>query len=191
CAAMPADMFESELFGAERGAYTGADKRRPGLVAAAAGGTLFLDEIAEVPLALQPKLLRLLESGEYRILGSVETYRFNGRFVAATNKSLAEEVKAGRLREDLLYRLEGFSIELLPLRQRRTDIPGLAELLLTQLTKKYGRTKPLLRAEDVSALCAYDFPGNIRELRNVLERSLLKTDPESRWLVLDRNWQKS
>jgi DNA-binding NtrC family response regulator len=188
CAALPADMFESELFGAERGAYTGADKRRPGLIAAASGGTLFLDEIGEVPLALQAKLLRLLEAREFRSLGSTESLPFNGRFVAATNKALADEVKAGRFREDLLYRLDVFSIELPPLRRRRADIPGLAELLLGQLARRYERAKPLLRAEDLAALGAHDFPGNVRELRNVLERSLLRTADDSRWLALDVNW---
>ena len=188
CAAVPAEMFESELFGAERGAFTGADKRRPGLVAAASSGTLFLDEIAEVPLALQAKLLRLFESREFRTLGSTDNLTFSGRFVAATNKSLADEVKAGRFREDLLYRLDVFALELPPLRQRRIDIPGLAEFLLNQLAGKYGRSKPLLRPEDLSALTAHDFPGNVRELRNVLERSLLKTADRSRWLALDLNW---
>jgi DNA-binding NtrC family response regulator len=188
CGAIPAEMFESELFGAERGAYTGADKRRTGLVAAANNGTLFLDEIGEVPLALQPKLLRLLEAKEYRILGSTESQSFGGRFVTATNKDLSNEVKTGRFREDLLYRLDVFSIELPPLRRRRSEIPGLTEFLLTQLTKKYNRNKPLLRQEDVSALTAHDFPGNVRELRNVLERSLLKTAEDSRWLALDLNW---
>jgi DNA-binding NtrC family response regulator len=188
CAAVPAEMFESELFGAERGAYTGADRRRAGLVAAAAGGTLFLDEIAEVPLALQAKLLRLLESREFRILGSTEPQSFAGRFVAATNKSLAEEVKAGRFREDLLYRLDVFVVELPPLKRRRSDIAGLAELLLDQLTRKYDRAKPLLKPDDLSALATHDFPGNVRELRNVLERSLLKTPDDSRWLAMDLNW---
>ena len=188
CAALPAEMFESELFGAERGAYTGADKKRAGLVAAAAGGTLFLDEIAEVPLALQGKLLRLVEAREFRSLGSTENQPFTGRFVAATNKNLAEEVKAGRFREDLLYRLDVFAVELPPLRQRRADIPGLAELLLAQLAQKYARTKPLLKAEDLSALTAHSFPGNVRELRNVLERSLLRTDEGAKWLAMDLNW---
>jgi len=187
-AALPAEMFESELFGAERGAYTGADKKRTGLVAAAASGTLFLDEIAEVPLGLQSKLLRLLEGREYRALGSTESQGFTGRFVTATNKSLEEEVKAGRFREDLLYRLDVFAVELPPLRQRRADIPGLAEFLLSQLASKYERAKPLLRPEDLSALAAHSFPGNIRELRNVIERSLLKTPDENRWLALDLNW---
>jgi len=185
---LPAEMFESELFGAERGAYTGADRKRTGLVGAAAGGTLFLDEIAEVPLALQAKLLRLLEAREFRSLGSTETQNFSARLVVATNKNLAEEVKAGRFREDLLYRLDVFTLELPPLRQRRADIPGMAELLLTQLAKKYDRTKPLLKPEDLKALSAHNFPGNARELRNVLERSLLKTDESAKWLALDLNW---
>jgi DNA-binding NtrC family response regulator len=188
CAALPGEMFESELFGAERGAYTGAHKKRGGLVAAAAGGTLFLDEIGEVPLAAQAKLLRLLEGRDYRPLGSTESQPFTGRFVAATNRDLAAEVKAGRFREDLLYRLDVFTIDLPPLRQRRADIPELAELLLTQLAKKYSRPKPLLRTEDVATLNAHTFPGNVRELRNVLERSLLRTDEASKWLVLDVNW---
>ena len=188
CAALPAEMFESELFGAERGAFTGADKKRGGLVAAAAGGTLFLDEIGEVPLALQAKLLRLLEAREYRSLGSTETQPFTGRFVAATNKNLMDEVKAGRFREDLLYRFDVFSVELPPLRRRRVDIPGLAELLLGQLAKKYARSKPLFTAEDMAKLTAHDFPGNVRELRNVLERSLLKTTDDAKWLALDVNW---
>lgn len=188
CAALPGEMFESELFGAERGAFTGADKKRGGLVAAAAGGTLFLDEIAEVPPALQAKLLRLLEAREFRSLGSTESQPFTGRFVAATNKNLTDEVKAGRFREDLWYRLDVFAVELPPLRKRRADIPGLAELMLTQLAIKYSRSKPMLMAEDLSALNAHSFPGNVRELRNVLERSLLRTTEESKWLKLDLNW---
>ena len=188
CAALPGEMFESELFGAERGAFTGADKKRIGLAAAAAGGTLFLDEIAEVPLLQQAKLLRLLEAREFRPLGATDSVPFTGRFVAATNKNLAEEVKAGRFREDLLYRLDVFSVELPPLRKRRSDIPGLAELLLTQLAERYQRSKPLLTSEDMTTLSAHDFPGNIRELRNVLERSLLKTPEDSNWLSLDVNW---
>ena len=188
CAALPGEMFEAELFGAERGAYTGADRKRAGLAAAAAGGTMFLDEIAEVPLALQAKLLRLLEAREFRSLGSTESLPFTGRFVTATNKSLADETKAGRFREDLLYRLDVFAVELPPLRKRRADIPGLGELLLTQLAKKYSRAKPMLKPEDLIRLSAHDFPGNARELRNVLERSLLKTDSESKWLTLDLNW---
>ena len=188
CAALPAEMFESELFGAERGAYTGADKKRPGLVGAASGGTLFLDEIAEVPLALQPKLLRLLEAREFRSLGSTESQPFTGRIIAATNKNLADAVKAGRFRDDLLYRLDVFSVELPPLRKRRADISGLAELLLAQLATKYSRSKPMLKAEDLTAMNAHSFPGNVRELRNVIERALLRTADDTKWLALDLNW---
>jgi len=191
CAAVPHDMFEAELFGAERGAYTGADKRRPGLVAAAQGGTLFLDEIGEVPLAVQSKLLRFMEGRQFRSLGSTEDQQFNGRFIAATNRRLAEEVKAGRFREDLLYRLDVLTIELPPLREHRQDIPGLTEALLDQLSRKYERTKPLLKPEDVAVLEGHDFPGNVRELRNILERSLLKTPDDSKWLKLDNAWRVS
>ena len=188
CAALPGEMFESELFGAERGAFTGADRKRGGLAAAAAKGTLFLDEIGEVPMAYQPKLLRLLEAREFRALGSTESQPFTGRFVAATNKNLAEEVKAGRFREDLLYRFDVFSIEMPPLRQRRSDIPAIAEVLLGQLIKKYDRSRLLLSPEDGATLMSHDFPGNVRELRNVLERSLLKTPDDAKWLSLDVNW---
>lgn len=188
CAALPADMFEAELFGAERGAYTGADKRRAGLAAAAAGGTLFLDEIGEVPLPLQAKLLRLIEAREFRPLGSTRAERFDGRFVAATNRSLAEEVQAGRFREDLLYRLDVFTVELPPLRQRRADILALAEHWLSRLARHYERTCPLLKPEDAQALQAYDYPGNVRELRNILERGLLRTPEDQRWLTIDPAW---
>lgn len=190
CAAVPAEMFEAELFGAERGAYTGADRKRPGLVASAQGGTLFLDEIGEVPLPLQAKLLRFLEGREYRSLGGSAMESFSGRVVAATNKSLHAEVQAGRFREDLLYRIEVQTIEMPPLRQRRDEIPSLAEHLLAQLSKRYGRSAPNLRPEDVARLQAHDFPGNVRELRNILERALLRTPEEQRWLELDPAWLK-
>ena len=190
CAAVPGEMFEAELFGAERGAYTGADKRRQGLVASAQGGTLFLDEIAEVPMTSQAKLLRFLEGREFRPLGGTVSENFTGRFVAATNKLLHAEVAAGKFREDLLYRIEVFTIEIPSLRQRREDIPELAEHLLKHLANKYGRQTLLLRAEDLAALQVYSFPGNVRELRNILERGLLRTADESRWLSLDLAWLK-
>ncbi|HXG47717.1 MAG TPA: sigma-54 dependent transcriptional regulator [Methylomirabilota bacterium] len=190
CAAVPGDMFEAELFGAERGAYTGADRRRTGLVAAAQGGTLFLDEIAEVPLASQAKLLRFLEGREFRPLGATAHETFTGRFVTATNKSLRAEVQAGRFREDLLFRIEVFTVHIPPLRQRREDIPPLAEHLLAHLASRYGRRPPLLRATDLAALAAHDFPGNVRELRNLLERALLRTPEDGRWLAFDASWLK-
>lgn len=188
CAAVPAEMFEAELFGSEKGAYTGADRRRGGLIEAAEGGTLFLDEVAEIPLPLQAKLLRFLESREYRALGATQTRTFTGRVVAATHRNLAEEVRQGRFREDLMFRLDVMTVQVPSLRERLADLPALAENLLAQLAAKYERTCPLLRPEDLATLRGYSFPGNIRELRNILERSLLKCPEESRWLTLDLAW---
>ncbi len=189
CAAIPGDMFEAEFFGAEKGAYTGAGQKRIGLVEAAQGGTLFLDEIGDVPLPLQSKLLRLLESGEFRSLGSTATQKFTGRLVAATNRGLKADIAAGKFREDLYFRLAVIEIGLPPLRDRLADIPKLAESLLRQIAGKYARAVPLLKADDLARLQRHTFPGNVRELRNVLERSLLKTPTASRWLILDANWE--
>lgn len=188
CAAVPADMFEAELFGAERGAYTGAERKRIGLAASAQGGTLFLDELGEVPLPMQAKLLRFLEGREFRALGGTEVQQFDGRFIAATNKSLQAEVEAGRFREDLLFRIQVLVIEIPPLRERREDIPALCAHLLASLGARYGRTLPHLKREDVELLQAYAFPGNVRELRNILERSLLRTPRDSHWLAIDPGW---
>jgi len=190
CPNIPAEMFEAELFGSEKGAYTGSDRRRIGLVEAADGGTLFLDEVGEIPLALQSKLLRFLESREYRPLGANETRRFTGRVVAATNRSLTDEVEAGRFREDLMYRLDVFGIRLPPLREHSEDIGPIAEELLVQLCNKYQRSKPAVRAWDLDALRAHAFPGNVRELRNLLERSLLRSSPVATELKLDLAWLK-
>jgi DNA-binding NtrC family response regulator len=188
CSAVPAEMFESELFGSEKGAFTGADKRREGLIEAAAGGTLFLDEITETPLPQQAKLLRFLESREYRPLGSNTLREFTGRIVAATNRSLADEVKRGRFREDLLFRLTVATVRLPALREHLSDLDLLAETLLTQLCEKYRRKKPFLKPEALIALRRYHFPGNVRELRNLLERALLRTPDESAWLAFDLTW---
>lgn len=188
CSAVPAEMFESELFGSEKGAYTGSDRRRSGLVGAAEGGTLFLDEVAEIPLLQQAKLLRFLESREYRPLGTTTPREFTGRIVAATHRDLATEVAAGRFREDLMYRLDVMSIRLPSLRERAGDIPPLTEAIVQQLATKYGRRTPLVRPEDLQALSGHHFPGNVRELRNLLERSLLKTPPDSAWMNLDIAW---
>lgn len=188
CSAVPAEMFEAELFGSERGAYTGADRRRAGLVEAAEGGTLFLDEVGDVPLAQQSKLLRFLESREYRSLGATQSRNFQGRVVAATNRDLRDQVRRGKFREDLLYRLDVVRVELPPLRERREDIVPLTEYLLARLGEKYGRRRVQLRPDDLVALQAYAFPGNVRELRNILERSLLHTPDESGWLALERTW---
>ncbi len=188
CSAVPAEMFEAELFGSAKGAYTGADKRRVGLVEAAEAGTLFLDEISEIPLPQQAKLLRFLESREYRALGTTDVAHFTGRLVAATNRSLAQEVSQGRFRADLLYRLDVLSIQLPPLRARRAELGRLAETLLAQLCGKYGRRRPCLQPADLQRLQEYSFPGNVRELRNLLERSLLRLPEEALWLNLDLAW---
>lgn len=190
CSTLPADMFEAELFGAQKGAYTGAHQNRLGLVEAAQNGTLFLDEIGEVPLILQAKLLQLLETREYRRLGSTTSQHFNGRIIAATNKLLETEVQQERFRADLLYRLDVFNIQIPPLRERKEDLGTLIEVLLESLAGKFQRQKPFLRPEDLAALQSYDFPGNVRELRNIIERSLLQTPAEAHWLEMDPVWSR-
>jgi DNA-binding NtrC family response regulator len=185
CATLPADMFEAELFGAERGAYTGAMQTRAGLTEAAGDGTLFLDEIAEVPIQLQAKLLHLLERREFRRLGSPASRKFGGRIIAATNRPLETAVQEGRFRADLLYRLDIFAIEVPPLRLRKEDLPVLCDAILTELAQRSERTRPQFKYEDLQLLQSYLFPGNIRELRNILERSLVSTPASSAWLQLD------
>ena len=188
CSTLPADMFEAELFGAQKGAYTGAQQNRVGLVEAAQGGTLFLDEIAEVPLVLQAKLLQFLETREFRRLGSTNSVRFEGRIITATNRDLESEVSAQRFRADLWYRLDVFNICIPPLRERKEDLITLVETLLASLSKKYQRTKPMLKREDLMAIQEHPFPGNVRELRNLLERSLVVTAADASWLELDAAW---
>lgn len=191
CSAVPAEMFEAELFGSEKGAYTGAEKRREGLIAAAEGGTLFLDEITETPMPQQAKLLRFLDSYEYRPLGGNALRHFTGRVVAATNRSLPEEVRQGRFREDLMFRLSVATVQLPPLRERVNDLDFLIRSLLAQLCEKYGRKQPALRPADVAALRNYHFPGNVRELRNLLERGLLRTAETAVVLAFDPGWLSS
>ena len=188
CSAVPAEMFESELFGSEKGAFTGADKRRVGLIEGAEGGTLFLDEITETPMLQQAKLLRFLESREYRSLGSNTMREFTGRVVAATNRALADEVKRGRFREDLMFRLNVIAVRLPAVREHPADIEPLTDNLLTQLAAKYRRKKPFLKSTDLEALRAYRFPGNVRELRNLLERAILHTADDSQQLAFDLAW---
>jgi two-component system response regulator HydG len=175
CASLPETLFESELFGHERGAFTGAHASKPGLVEAASGGTLFLDEVGDIPLLMQVKLLRLLENGTYRRVGSTELRRADVRLVSATHRDLDAMVAEGRFREDLYYRLSTFPIRLPALRERREDIPLLARSLLERVTP---RRLQLARAA-LARLAAYDFPGNVRELRNVLERAALLTDGDT------------
>ena len=188
CSTLPADMFEAELFGAMKGAYTGAHQNRMGLAEAAHGSTLFLDEIADVPLPLQAKLLQFLETRQYRRLGHTDTLHFNGRIIAATNKPLDAEVQAGRFRADLWYRLDVFNVHIPPLRERREEISPLVQFLLDTLCQKYERLRPIPKPDDLAALENYDFPGNVRELRNLVERSLLQTPVEASWLDMDLAW---
>jgi len=169
CATLQESLLESELFGHERGSFTGADKAKPGLFEVAEGGTLFIDEVAEMTPALQAKLLRVLEDGHYRRVGSIQERNADVRVVAATNKPLEEEVKAGRFREDLYFRLNVITITLPPLKDRREDIPELVAHLLG--TRQVGKTPFTVDQDTMRVLCGYDWPGNIRELANVLERA--------------------
>ncbi|MGE5158672.1 MAG: sigma-54 interaction domain-containing protein [Gemmatimonas sp.] len=173
CASMPESLFESELFGHEKGAFTGAHAAKPGLVEAANGGTLFLDEVGDIPLPMQVKLLRLLESGTYRRVGSTELRRTDVRLVSATHRDLETMVAEARFRDDLYYRLSTFPISLPPLRERSADIPLLAAALLTRIAP--DRRLSLAPAA-LARLEHYAFPGNVRELRNVLERATLLCD---------------
>jgi transcriptional regulator with PAS, ATPase and Fis domain len=173
CAALPETLIESELFGHERGAFTGAASSKRGLFEAAEGGTLFLDEVGELPLAVQSKLLRALDTGETQRLGAVATQHVNVRIISATNRPLTQDVAAGRFRQDLFFRLAGMPVELPPLRRRRDEIEGLARLFLRQAAQSEGHTAASLSPESLSALRNYDFPGNARELRNMMERAML------------------
>lgn len=174
CSGLPETLFESELFGHEKGAFTGAQHRKPGLVETAAGGTLFLDEIGDVPLGLQVKLLRLIESGTFRRVGATETLQADFRLVAATHKPLLQMVADGSFRQDLYYRLAAFPILLPPLRDRPGDIP----LLVDSFLQRNGSPEAVIVVQPaaMARLQAHDWPGNIRELRNVLERARLFAD---------------
>ena len=177
CAAVPASLLESELMGHEKGAFTGASARRIGRFEAAQDGTMFLDEIGELPLELQPKVLRLLQEREFERLGSNQTIRSNARVVAATNRDLRAMSAERQFREDLFYRLNVFPIELPSLRERREDIPELAKHFANASAFRTGRPLEPIPAEFMERLCAHDWPGNIRELVNVVERAaILATD---------------
>ncbi len=177
CGAISAELFEGELFGHLKGAFTGAHQARDGLFRHADGGTLFLDEIGEMPFAMQAKLLRVLEERRYRPVGSSQEIPVNARVIAATNRDLADEVAAGRFRKDLFYRLNVVDLELPPLRERKSDIPWLADHFLEVLSAELSVPKPGLTGWDVELLKSCDWPGNCRELRNVIERSLLLGKP--------------
>jgi PAS domain S-box-containing protein len=173
CSAVPDGLFESEFFGHVRGAFTGALKDKPGRFELADGGTLFLDEIGEVPLAMQPKLLRVLQEQELERIGDTRTRKVNVRIIAATNRDLKKEVDAGRFRQDLFYRLSVFPIEVPPLRERRDDIPPLAAHFARQSARRMNRPEPRITQTGLTQLSAYDWPGNVRELQNAIERAVI------------------
>jgi DNA-binding NtrC family response regulator len=173
CAGLSRELAESELFGHQRGAFTGAVNNKPGLIEVAHKGTLFLDELGDLELAVQPKLLTALEQGAFRRLGETTTRAADVRLIAATSRNLAAMVKDGRFREDLLFRINTLTLEIPPLRRRPTDVRPLAQAVLHELCRRRGRTPPELSEDVVDTLTRYSWPGNVRELRNVLERALL------------------
>jgi PAS domain S-box-containing protein len=175
CAAIPANLMESEFFGHERGAFTGATSRREGRFALANGGTLFLDEIGELPLELQPKLLRVLQEGEFEPLGSSRTAKVNVRVIAATHRDLKEMAAKGKFREDLYFRLNVFPIRMPPLRERGRDVELLAGTFVQRFARRMGRRVLPLAEEQLKRLRGYDWPGNVRELQNVIERAVILT----------------
>jgi len=175
CATLPSNLIESELFGHERGAFTGAHARRLGRFEVAHGATLFLDEIGELPLELQPKLLRVIQNGEFERLGSSRTVKVDVRIIAATNRNMEEEVSKGRFREDLWFRLNVFPITVPPLRERVKDIPLLVAFYVDKTSKRLGKSIEIIPTGVMDALKNYHWPGNVRELENVIERAVLNS----------------
>jgi transcriptional regulator with GAF, ATPase, and Fis domain len=175
CAAIPFDLLESELFGHEKGAFTGAIAQKMGRFELADKGTLFLDEVGDIPLALQPKLLRVLQEQEFERLGSGRTHQVDVRLVAATHRNLVEMVKRNEYRSDLYYRLNVFPVPLPPLRARREDIPALVEHFVEIYARRMGKQIDQISPETMSELTSYPWPGNIRELQNFIERSVILT----------------
>jgi len=173
CAAIPLDLLESELFGHEKGAFTGAIAQKIGRFELADKGTLFLDEVGDIPPALQPKLLRVLQEQEFERLGSGRTHQVDVRLVAATNRDLAEMVKQREYRSDLYYRLNVFPVVLPPLRERREDIPALVTHFVEKFTRRMGKQIEHIPPETMAALSSYAWPGNIRELQNLIERAVI------------------
>jgi DNA-binding NtrC family response regulator len=176
-AAVPAELIESELFGHEKGAFTGAVKHKVGRFERAHRGTLFLDEVGDMPAGMQAKLLRVLETGEVERVGGADTIRVDVRVVAATNKDLVAEVAAGRFREDLYYRLAVVPLHVPPLRERKTDVPLLAERFLDLAAQRNHRRRPRLTDRAMGLLVSHDYPGNVRELRNLIERIVILAPP--------------
>ncbi|MBK8012460.1 MAG: sigma-54-dependent Fis family transcriptional regulator [Deltaproteobacteria bacterium] len=176
CGAIPENLIEAEFFGYEKGAFTGADASKAGLFMAANGGTIFLDEVAELPFSLQSKLLRVLQERRVKPVGAVAELEIDVRIIAATNADLESEVKRGRFREDLFFRLKVLEIDLPPLRHRREDIPLLASTFVERFAREYGRPVRGLSAPAMKALLTYDFPGNIRQLEHAIERGVALSD---------------
>jgi DNA-binding NtrC family response regulator len=185
CTSLPANLIESELFGRERGAFTGANTRQIGRFELADGGTIFLDEIGEMPLELQSKLLRVIQEGEFERLGSPRTINTDVRIIAASNRNLEVEIKNGRFREDLFYRLNVFPIKMPPLRERKEDIPLLVNHFVDKFNKKIGKKINTVSKETLNALQQYHWPGNVRELESVVERAVI-TSQGNTLQVLDR-----
>jgi len=175
CAAFPSSLIESELFGYEKGAFTGANARKIGRFELGNGSTIFLDEISEMPLELQAKLLRVVEYGEFERLGGTSTIKVNVRIIAATNRNMEEEVRNGRFREDLWYRLNVFPINIPPLRERKEDIPLLVNFFVNKFSQELGKTIRKISKDTMEDLIKYPWPGNIRELKNVIERAMINT----------------
>jgi transcriptional regulator with PAS, ATPase and Fis domain len=175
CAALPANLIESELFGREKGAFTGAQNRQIGRFELADRGTIFLDEIGELPVDLQSKLLRVIEDGEFERLGSPHSIKVNTRIIASTNRNLEEEIKKGRFRKDLYYRLHVFPITTPPLRKRKEDIPLLVEHFVQKYCKIMGKKISIISKTSINRLYNYPWPGNVRELENIIEHAIILT----------------
>src|ERR1700747_3541982 len=192
CAAIPFDLLESELFGHEKGAFTGAIAQRIGRFEAANGGTIFLDEIGEIPLELQTKLLRVLQEKEFERLGSSRTLRTDARLIAATNRDLEAMVGEQKFRSDLFFRLNVFPVHVPPLRERQSDIPLLVRHFAQQFAKRMNKLIDTIPSAAMDALCRYHWPGNIRELQNVIERGVITSaDPILRVDVADLQFPKA
>ncbi len=172
CGSLPQELIESELFGYEKGSFTGADKKKPGLFELAHNGTVFLDEITELPLSAQVKLLRVIQEGELEKIGRTERIKVNIRIIAATNRNIEEEVRAKRFREDLYYRLNVVYIKVPDLNARKTDIPILIDYFLSSYSQSMGKEKPTINSDASELLINYPWPGNVRELKNVVQRML-------------------
>jgi PAS domain S-box-containing protein len=185
CSALPANLIESELFGREKGAFTGSLERQMGRFELADNGSLFLDEIGEMPMDLQTKLLRVIQDGEFERLGSPKTIKVNVRIIASTNRKLEEEIRKGRFREDLFYRLNVFPITIPPLRQRKEDIPLLVDHFVAKFNKKTGKRVETVSKDTLNVLQEYDWPGNVRELESTIERAVI-TSRGAALQILDR-----